>query len=306
MILMSTLASDNDEQTSQFNAVTNALILEIFGLLVIKKATWLHPLLKPFFRPAVTRLVKIFLAFNQDTVQRGIVKASGEFLKWFVRDVEIVGNECIPKEGPLLVVSNHPAAYDVFILVANLGRDDVKVMTTEITLIRHLPAVYAHTIPIARDVHQRLVAMRAAIRHLQEGGALLIFPRGDVEPDPAISNTPLAYLDKWSSSIEVFLRKVPETKTVVSLAEGVLSPRWIRFPILYLWRKPQVRQKIAEMFQIIQQLVGSKDIYFTPSVRFSLPLTVTELGGLDAPHGVLRDAITQQAQALLVNRERKP
>ena len=31
-------------------------------------------------------------------------------LRWFYRDVEIIGLERLPREGPLLVASNHPNA----------------------------------------------------------------------------------------------------------------------------------------------------------------------------------------------------
>ena len=86
-----------------------------------------------------------------------------------------------------MVVCNHPAAYDAAILGACIQRDDLKMMASDIPLIQMLPNVAEHMIPVPYDIPARLQTVRSTIRHLQNGGAVLVFPRGDVEPDPAIS-----------------------------------------------------------------------------------------------------------------------
>ncbi len=93
------------------------------------------------------------------------------------------------------MVSNHPAAYDVIILAASLPRDDLKIISSPVSVANYLPAVRPHFIFISEDAHKRMGTVRAALRHLREGGALLIFPRGDAEPDPAV--TPGARRRAW-------------------------------------------------------------------------------------------------------------
>jgi hypothetical protein len=66
-----------------------------------------------------------------------------------------------------------------------------------------------------------------------------------------------------------------------------------------MWKKPEQRQKVAEIFQISQQLVLSKIPPLTPLVTFSKPLTIDDLGGGRAPAGGLLQAITEQALILL-------
>jgi hypothetical protein len=47
-----------------------------------------------------------------------------------------------------MVICNHPAAYDVVILVASIRRDDLKVLASDIQLVQMLPNVAEHIIPV--------------------------------------------------------------------------------------------------------------------------------------------------------------
>ena len=64
---------------------------------------------------------------------------------------------------------------------------------------------------------------------------------------------------------------------MISVVTGVLSPRWFRSPLVRLWKRPEQRQKIAEILQVVQQLVWHKDLELTPRVALSPPLTVEDL-----------------------------
>jgi hypothetical protein len=114
-------------------------------------------------------------------------------------------------------------------------------------------------------------------------GAVLVYPRGDVEPDQDVTPEGRPDFERWSPSSEVFLRKVPETRTLMVFTKGVLSPRWIKSPWIRIWKKPAQRQKIAEILQVSQQLTGKGGFSLTPSVSFSRLLTVDDLGSIAAP-----------------------
>ncbi len=55
-----------------------------------------------------------------------------------------------------------------------------------------------------------MAAARSGIRHLQNGGALLLFGTGLIDPDPAVYPGAEKEIENWSPSIDLFLRHVPE------------------------------------------------------------------------------------------------
>ena len=46
------------------------------------------------------------------------------------------------------------------------------------------------------------------------GGAVLLYGFGHIDPDPAVYDDAPAIIEKWSPSIDLFLRMVPETKAI--------------------------------------------------------------------------------------------
>ena len=96
-----------------------------------------------------------------------------------------MGKERIPEEGPLIVASNHPGAYDSIAIISNLPRQDLKVIVSDVPFLRSLPAVSQRLIFTPSGPYSRMAALRGLLRHVQEGGAALIFPSGLVDPDPA-------------------------------------------------------------------------------------------------------------------------
>jgi len=139
-------------------------------------------------------------------------------------------------------------------------------------------------------------AVRAGIRHLREGGALLIFPTGLVDPDPDLWDDAADHLERWSPSLEVFLRHVPETRLVLAIASGVISPHWARHPLARLGRDGHQRRRLAEFLQVIAQLLRpGKDLY-TTRLSFGPPLSFNELGGTEGP--ILQN-IVARARTLL-------
>lgn len=86
----------------------------------------------------------------------------------------------IPDRGGLLVVANHPSGgAEALVAHALLSarRGDWQVMGNR--LLAALPELRRRQIRVARGAGDR-AAMRAALRHLSTGGALLMFPAGTV------------------------------------------------------------------------------------------------------------------------------
>jgi len=99
-------------------------------------------------------------------------------MPYFVTDLRVWGQSNVPKEGPLLIISNHPGTYDSIAISAALPRNDLKIIAGGYPFLRQLPAASQHLIFVSSDIQERMTSLRNAIRHLQQGSSLLIFPSG--------------------------------------------------------------------------------------------------------------------------------
>jgi len=285
--------------TPSINDVRAALYAQLMSVMGFTRSNFVTRCLYPIFHLPVQRLSRLLVSLDQGIAASGWNIAVNQFLSHLATRLELLGEEYIPARGPLMVVCNHPAALDVVILAAAVRRDDLKILASDIPLVQMLPHIAWHSIPVYYDTSRRLQTVRSTIRHLQQGGAILIFPRGNVEPDPAISPGAVDSLAGWSPSIELFLRQVPQTITVVAVASGMLSAGWYTNPVVRLWKKYEQRQKVAEIFQIASQLLIGRTPAVTPTVKFTPPLTLADLGGIGAAEGALLAGLVDRERALL-------
>jgi hypothetical protein len=284
---------------ADLTGVTSAILDEIQGVMGLARDSWTARLAGALFGRSARRMANLLVQLDHDIASAGLSAGAGNLLARLIQDYQVDPPEAIPREGPLLVASNHPGAYDLLILVASLGRDDLKIISSDIGILRHLPSVAPHFIPISEDPRRRMAAFRSGLRHLLDGQALLLFPRGDVEIDPALSPEAFQGIASWSASLELFLRKAPETRVVVAIVGGVLSSRWFNSPLVRLWKKTEQRQKVAEIIQVAEQLVLSRKPPLTPRVSFSPPLIFSQAGETSANAGGLMQTLSDTAQAQL-------
>lgn len=282
-------------------ALRGTVLAEFFGLLGLTEAHPLRQTLTRLLSPAIGRFTDLLAKFDSDVAAQGLPAAIRPLLARFVDGVTAVGVDLLPRTGPLLLVSNHPGAYDVLASVAQLPRSDVRVVVSEISILRQLPAAYSQFILIGQTEHTRMAATRAMLRQLRDGGVLFIFPGRLVDPDPAFMPGAAAALQRWSSSLELFLRRVPETQVVPIVASGVLSPAWLRNPVTWLRQDPIDRQKVAEAAQVIQQLLWPGSLHFHPLITFGPPLAAADLLRADAPTRPLHAIVDHQRTLLALH-----
>jgi Acyltransferase len=285
--------------TPSVGEVNLTLFTQLMGVMGLKHPSRLTRCIYPIFYTPIQRLSRLAVQLDRDIGDHGWNAAMNQFLSHFASSLELHGEDGIPLNGPVMVACNHPAALDVIILAAAIHRDDLKIVASDISIIRILPHFAEHCIPVYYDVDIRLHTIRNTIRHLENGGAILIFPRGNVEPDPVVSPGAIQSLSGWSPSVELFLRKVPQTNSVVAIASGMLSAGWYKNPLLNFWKKYEQRQKVAEIFQIASQLITGRTPAVIPTISFATPRTVDELGGEQAPKGVLLANLEAQARLML-------
>lgn len=105
-----------------------------------------------------------------------------------ILDIKVKGADAfsqkVPHEGPVVIASNHPfGGIEGVILCLVLGnlRQDFKVLANQgLKLFPELSDFFIFTNPLSERDPKNTPSIRAAMRHVKCGGALLIFPAGRV------------------------------------------------------------------------------------------------------------------------------
>lgn len=192
-------------------------------------------------------------------IERGsFVETALDALHLFTSGFELYSNEEIPQTGPLLAVVNHPGMYDSIGAIVAVGREDVRVVAGHREFFRVLPHINHHLLIIETDVSLHLEAMRHIIQSLKDGQAVIIFPSGGLEPEPALMPGATAALNEWSASVGIFLSKVPETRLLPMLISQTLSSKAWHSWLASLPRTQKRQHQAAMGWQFLKQRV-SKD-----------------------------------------------
>ncbi|GAB2684189.1 lysophospholipid acyltransferase family protein [Aliiglaciecola sp. 3_MG-2023] len=105
-----------------------------------------------------------------------------------VLNIEVLGGETvqknIPKSGPLVIASNHPfGGIEGVILCLLIGqiRPDLQVLANQgLKLFPELKDYFIFTNPLSERDPKNTPSIRASLKHVKQGGALLVFPAGRV------------------------------------------------------------------------------------------------------------------------------
>ena len=136
---------------------------------------------------AITGLNRINRIFSHISAYRGIEFADNLIkylnVKYNVDNAEL-GH--IPKEGPFIIVSNHPyGAIDGIIILSMIGkvRPDIKILTN--FLLSYIPNLEESFFPVnpftdRKGLRSSVKGLKMAKEHLERGGALALFPAGEV------------------------------------------------------------------------------------------------------------------------------
>jgi hypothetical protein len=283
---------------SEITALSNSLLYELTKALGLNQNSIIGRALCPLFKKATLKFAEIGVGLDRVVAESGVVAGARWALPRFVRNHLARGVENIPGDGPLLIAANHPAAYDSLVISAHVPRPDFKIIVGDIPFFQQLPHISQHAIyaPNPDNVPGRMQTIRKSIRHLQAGGALLIFARGGIEADPAFMPNPDAEFELWSRSLEIFLQRVPNTRILVTIVSGVIARSTFHHPITWMRRKRPDKQRLAFMLQMIRQILTGKELFgLVPHVSFG---NFIGLSDMNNPKEVLY-AITQSARNTL-------
>jgi hypothetical protein len=282
-------------------SLSDTLINEIINAVGLPKTPMTQRAFNLLFCKAAGRLAEIGVTFDRLIEKEGFPSACAWAQTNWCRDIRTRESESVPKSGPLLVISNHAGAYDSVVIAAQLGRNDLKFIGSDVAFLKNLPNTNAHFFYVSEeDTYNRMAAARGGIRHLQNGGALLLFGTGLIDPDPAVYTGAEKEIENWSGSIDLFLRKVPEANVVITIVSGIVSARWARHPVTWLKRIPWQKRRLAEFGQVLEQLFIPGRHYVSPRLSFDAPVPVSRLR-LESESNSVLPAIIVRAKALLAD-----
>jgi len=208
------------------------------------------------------------------------------------------GVKHIPASGPAIILANHPGAYDSMAIGSLIPRTDLNVIVAKTRLYQVLPHIHPHMHYASQDRSESMTALRQAVLHLKQGGILLQFGSGLIEPDPALFPLGETVFERWSPSIEVLMHKVPEVQVVPTIASNVLLKRYAQHPLTRLRRDAMDQRRLAEFMQVIQQLLFPKSVEAKPRISFGRPFTLDELQGSSAQRRIM-PALLERVKAQL-------
>jgi 1-acyl-sn-glycerol-3-phosphate acyltransferase len=235
----------------QIEALTQVCVqdlLSAFGLGGVRRG---RPLLESLSRRPAQRVAQQIATYDQIVGESGLRIGGAWALERMVRRVDIEGIERVPREGSLLLVSNHPGLSDAVALFSSIPRTDLRVVAAKWALLDALPNTSRYLISVAKASSNRFQVLRSVATHLKNGGAVLNFPAGRMEPDPAVLPGAVKALDRWSTSVDLFARMAPDLTVVPVAVSGVFSPIALRNPLTYLRRKEEDRWWLASNLQML-------------------------------------------------------
>jgi len=288
---------NEDELLLETAEISPMVVAEILKAMKLKAESTTAHLLTPLLRPSALQFTRLLVEFDLASKYSGATGASQRMLPHFFDDLEVRGAEQTPASGPLILAANHPGGMDFIAIAAHAGRDDLKVITSEVGFLQALPHGQKFMIPLPNDARARFGALKEAIRHLENGGTLLLFPTGSIDPDPYYFANAAAHIERWSQSLEVFTRKVPQVNIQPIITSHAIRERLLFNNLLVQRQKTRVdRQRLAEFLQVMQ-MVLLRGERFHLKISFGEALRMAEGGSESTQDFYAR--IKQSAHALL-------
>src|SRR5438876_8715792 len=219
--------------------------------------------------PVANHVAGRFVMYDRALGEAGTRYGSAWIVEEATGGLTVEGSERVPAQGPLLVVANHPGLSDAVALLAALGREDAWIVAANYPFLRAMRLASRRFLFVSDDGSDRLAAFRGIVSRLRSGEAVLVFPAGGLELDPALSRVAaLASLATWSRSIELLARLAEGTLVIPAAISGVVSRSAFDHPLAKRRGVPKERQRMATLLQVALPGYQTSRV----SVRFGAPI----------------------------------
>lgn len=159
---------------------------------------------------------------------------------WFLR-IKVFGKENIPKRGRYIIAANHQNFYDGFLIAFSVGplkRISFVIAKRILRLKGHrILAKLIGSVIIGSSIEEYQGALKKLNNLLSHGGAVCIFPEGDVSKSPIPR--------KFKGGVAK-LSLDSRTKVIPVYIEGTYNLR----RLTYLLKRPQILIKIGKSIEL--------------------------------------------------------
>jgi 1-acyl-sn-glycerol-3-phosphate acyltransferase len=286
--------SSFDEQVDTLTQINAREFLHDLGFGWVK---WGRPFLEALCRP-VGRQVSVDMArFDRLFATSDPRCASRAVLSELIGAVDVDGLHDLPARGPLLIASNHPGLCDVLTILATVERDDLIIVAADYPLLRALSGINRHFVFVPRRPDRRRTALTHIIAYLRNGGAVLMLPAGEIEPDPAVSQDTIVSLDRWSRSVGLIARHVPDLSIVPAVVSGVLLPRFQHHWLIWIRRNKSGRQELGTALQVLARA----SIAATVRLVYGEPIESQDFVERGVGAAAITSVVIERVRELMVN-----
>jgi hypothetical protein len=149
------------------------------------------------------------------------------------------------------------------------------------------------------DAAKRMGMIRQVSAHLKNGGAILTFPAGHIEPDPAVYEGAVDSLQAWTDSVGVFIRMAPHAAILPVLVRGVVSAKYANHWLLKIKKTREEKEKLATALQLLGMVVFNEKPV-TVTVQVGRPIYAKDLGTTETE--AIHQAVLTEMKSLIENR----
>ena len=227
---------------------------EVLWALKVKDRPFLRWLVNFLATLPVKKFTRLIIEFENAVGDYGPAQGAQMIFKYFFDDLKVMGRENIPDKGPVILAANHPGGMDFIAEVGLSCRDDIRIISSDVNFLRPLPVANQYLVPVTADPKIRFKALKETLAHLEQGGALLLYPSGSIDPDPQFFRNAKEHLSRWSRSLEAYLRKVPEVQFVPIITSNALNERFLFNKLVMSQKYRLERQRAAEFLQTLNMM----------------------------------------------------
>jgi len=286
----------HQDQVTVLTRINIQDMLDNFGLSQVRYG-------RRFFERAFWSPAHIFARqmaqFDRRIGEVGLADAAREVLLSYVNRVEIVGAENVPTNGGLVLASNHPGMMDTLTCFSTIPRTDLRIVSANRAFVRALPNIAERSFWVSENLSERLGVVRQVTRFLQAGGAVLICPAGQIEPDPATMPGAIESLAHWSDSLGMFVRLAPQCVVVPTVISSVVYAPSLKNPLTRLRREQRNRERVAATIQVFLHTIGYLRSRMQVRIEFGAPLRAADLIALGNASAITK-SISESVKQVIV------
>jgi hypothetical protein len=283
--------------TSNFETLTQINLDDLVSSFGWEKYPLPARFLRFLFRKPAQIFARHMVEFDDTIGLHGIHEGGRNLLNRYVKEIRVFGADRIP-ESAFLALSNHPGMTDTVALFAALDRKDLQIIALDRPFLNALPHTSNQLFYVHDDAAKRMGLVRQVSAHLKNGGAILTFPAGHIEPDPNVYPGAVDSLQSWTDSVGVFIRMAPHAAILPVLVRGVVSAKYANHWLLRIKKTREEKEKLATALQLLGMVIFNEKPV-SVQVLIGRPVYAKDLGGTETQ--VIHQAVLAEMKSLIEN-----